>query len=261
MDVNKNQELYWRERALNIDSKRNVSIADPWQRDIELNFFLQYLSKTDNVLEIGCGNGYMSPALSSRAAFVNAIDFLPEMIERAKKENEGILNVKFEVGDACNLEFPDNSFDKIVCTRVLINMSDGLLQMKAIKEFSRVLKPNGELLILEGILESFDYLNEYRSILDLQPIYPAQVNNYLNHDFFKSIIATYFDELTNFDIGFYDLITRVLLPFSNVETESKIHEKIREGLYRLGIADNKSFAKFSRLYGGRYKKVPIIINE
>ncbi len=261
MDVDKNQELYWRERALNINSKRNVSIADPWQRDIELNFFLQYLSKTDNVLEIGCGNGYMSPELSSRVTFVNAIDFLPEMVERAKKENEGILNVKFEVGDACNLEFPDNSFDKIVCTRVLINMSDQSLQKKAIKEFNRVLKPNGELLILEGILESFEYLNKYRSILELKPIYPAEVNNYLNHDFFKSIVATYFDELTNFNIGVYDLITRVLLPFSNVETESYIHDKIREGLYRLGIAENKSFAKFSRLYGGRYKKVPILSDK
>lgn len=63
------------------------------------------------------------------------------------------------VGTAENIPMPDNSYDAIICTQVLGDVKDPRL---AFKEFSRVLKPSGVVLVSESLFNPLhDQPNDY----------------------------------------------------------------------------------------------------
>ena len=55
------------------------------QRDHELQFVFQNLNSAMRMVEIGCGNGYVSQQLRSRVAHVDSFDHAENMIERARR--------------------------------------------------------------------------------------------------------------------------------------------------------------------------------
>lgn len=59
--------------------------------------------KTDHILEIGTGSGYMAALLAEKAADVTTVEIDPEIAGRAREnlEREGYSNVRVEVGDGC----------------------------------------------------------------------------------------------------------------------------------------------------------------
>ncbi len=96
-----------------------------------------------NVLEVGCGAGYMSVALAQKGFRVHAIDPSAAMIELARKHGEesGVsAQLSLHVGDACSLAFADNSFDLIIAIGVIPWLDRPELAMQ---EMSRVCQPNG----------------------------------------------------------------------------------------------------------------------
>lgn len=91
------------------------------------------------LLDIASGPGYVAEAARELGFDVTAIDFSNEMVERAKRLYPGI---KFQEGDAEDLQFPNQSFDRLT-------MNFGLLHLehpeKALAEAFRVTKPGGKL--------------------------------------------------------------------------------------------------------------------
>ena len=70
-----------------------------------------------------------------------AFDISKIFILYAKKtEQEKPLGISYQISDAVNLPFPNNSFDFIIATMSLMDIADN---EKAIKEAYRVLKPGG----------------------------------------------------------------------------------------------------------------------
>ena len=55
---------------------------------------------------------------------------------------EGVSNVRFQKGDACRLEFADESFDAVTSNYVYHNIS-GVNKQKLLRETLRVLKKGG----------------------------------------------------------------------------------------------------------------------
>src|SRR5437870_13108125 len=90
-----------------------------------------------SILDVGCGPGYVSAAAAERGAIPIGLDFSEEMIAIAKKKFPG---VEFQHGDAQNLPFPDNSFDRVVANFALLHLAN---PERAIAEAARVLKPGG----------------------------------------------------------------------------------------------------------------------
>ncbi len=76
------------------------------------------ISDTDNVLDIGCGNGQTTRLAARRASNGRAvgIDLSAPMLERAAAtaEDEGIANVAFEQGDAQVHPFEPGTFDVVI---------------------------------------------------------------------------------------------------------------------------------------------------
>ena len=95
--------------------------------------------KYNNLLDIGCGTGYLINMLSKdyEAEFVG-LDLSPEMVKQATNKN--IKNAKFIEGKSDELPFEDNTFDVITCSQSFHHYPD---TDKAMEEVLRVLKPNG----------------------------------------------------------------------------------------------------------------------
>jgi ubiquinone/menaquinone biosynthesis C-methylase UbiE len=109
-------------------------------------------SKQDLILEIGCGNGYDSIELAKKVLHskgkVIGLDVDATLIETCKKnaQNAACSNIDFIVGDAEKLPFEDNYFSIIRAERVFQHLKNPLI---VFKEALRVLKPGGQLLLIE----------------------------------------------------------------------------------------------------------------
>lgn len=250
-DLGDQQRGYWSARASSNLPPRSVSIADPWQRDLEIAFITSHLTASDSVLEVGCGNGEMSRKLHGQVSSLTAIDFSAAMVERARIDTPLEVGIDFRQGDATRLAAADSTFDAVVCSRVLINMPTRHLQERAVSEFHRVLRPGGRLILLEGRGESFEGLNFLRELVGLQPIQPAAVNLYLDDEFFSKVLSPLFYVKSSFDIGLYDILTRVLLPRLNDDLEGEDAQEFKDVIVRLVTAvPPLHLAQFSRLVGG-----------
>jgi ubiquinone/menaquinone biosynthesis C-methylase UbiE len=91
-----------------------------------------------DVLEIAVGTGLNLPHYPSDVRLIG-IDLSPQMLEVAR-QRAGELNreVDLRVGDTKHLEFPDRSFDTVVCTLSLCSIPDDRI---AVAEIQRVLRP------------------------------------------------------------------------------------------------------------------------
>lgn len=102
--------------------------------------FLFDVKSGEKVLDLGCGNGRYYELLKNTD--YTGLDTSEELIKIAK---EKYPNAKFQVEDALNLSFQDNSFDKIYSIAVLHHIPSNELRLEFLKEAKRVLKPNGRL--------------------------------------------------------------------------------------------------------------------
>lgn len=110
----------------------------------QASFFLPHLRSGMTLLDCGCGSGSITVGLARVVApgQVVAIDIAPIEIDRARERanQQGVSNVRFEVGDIFHLAYPDNTFDAVFCHNVLEHQNEPL---KALLEMKRVLKPGG----------------------------------------------------------------------------------------------------------------------
>ena len=90
-----------------------------------------------SILDVGCGPGYVSAAVTERDATPIGLDFSKEMIAIAKRM---FPRIDFREGDAQNLPFADASFDRVVANFSLLHLTE---PERAMAEGARVLKPGG----------------------------------------------------------------------------------------------------------------------
>ncbi len=101
---------------------------------------LKKLSKPDaEILDVGCGGGFLSNELARQGYKVTGVDLSPESVRVAALYDE-TKTVKYAVADAFHLPFPDHSFDALTAMDFLEHVENPDL---VIKEFSRVLRPGG----------------------------------------------------------------------------------------------------------------------
>ncbi len=95
-----------------------------------------------NVLDAGCGTGYLSALMAEKSAIVTGVDISRKMIEESEKLIQGRqLDVSFRVDSASELQtVKDESMDIIISNYVLMDLPD---LDGAMKNFYRVLKPRG----------------------------------------------------------------------------------------------------------------------
>lgn len=114
----------------------------PWE-EIKI-LFNDYLIFGEKVLDLGCGNGRYFPFFKEKRINYFGIDFSEKLIEIAKnKYPEG----NFQVGDALNLPFPENFFDKVYSIATLHHIPSKEFRLQFLKEIKKILKPEGILIL------------------------------------------------------------------------------------------------------------------
>lgn len=81
---------------------------------------------------------------------ITALDLSTEMLKIAEKKfiKKGLHNILITVADACNTGLPNNSFDVILLSLVLHEISEDL-RIVILNEAKRLLNPNGQIIIIE----------------------------------------------------------------------------------------------------------------
>lgn len=107
---------------------------------------------TDDVLDAACGTGDLAEAFADAGpASVCGVDFTARMLQYARRKARrrraaGAAAPTYRLADVMTLPFADASFDVVSIAFGIRNVAD---PSKALREFRRVLRPGGRLVILE----------------------------------------------------------------------------------------------------------------
>lgn len=159
--------------------RENDRVRHIWERqapgyDRQMDFIEKYLfaggrqwvcapAKGD-VLELAVGTGRNLPFYRPEAR-LTGIDLSPAMIEIARiRAQELGRAVDLRLGDAQALDLPDASFDVVVITLSLCSIPD---PRRAIAEARRVLRPGGQIRLLEHVRSPSRIVRAGERVLDI----------------------------------------------------------------------------------------------
>ncbi len=107
----------------------------------------------ERVIDVAAGNGNASLAAARRFAEVTATDYVPALLEEGRKRAEADqLPITFQVADAEQLPFSDDSFDVALSTFGVMFAPN---QARTAAELLRVVKPGGRIGLANWTPEGF----------------------------------------------------------------------------------------------------------
>ena len=95
----------------------------------------------DRILEVGCGGGHILQLFPDSQ--LTGVDVSGEMLHKARRNLDG-YNVELLKGELDELNLPQQSFDKIICSEVLEHVVSPVQILKGIR---RLVRPNGRVVI------------------------------------------------------------------------------------------------------------------
>lgn len=121
---------------------------DPYQTQVTDPALLDLIGDCHGleILDAGCGEGYLSRELIRRGAeHVDGVDTCAEFITAARSHPEQAPSTSFHLADVAALPLPDRSVDLVVANR----LPNGIATPeRRFLEFARVLRPSGRLIVL-----------------------------------------------------------------------------------------------------------------
>lgn len=123
------------------------------RRSLAANFpgLAPYLSRGLHVLAVGCGPGTITLGVAEvvNPGSVVGVDLAAKMIEEATAEAERSQapNVRYQVGDAYHLDFPDGAFDVTYSHALIVHLKE---PVRALIEQKRVTRKGGWVIAAVG---------------------------------------------------------------------------------------------------------------
>lgn len=181
-------KTFWTEQARQHQQSPDASWSDRRVIELEITEMLKHLADGDRVLDIGCANGYSTCQFAAQKRIdALGLDYIPEMVAAAQArlaQQAAALSgtVRFDVGDILSLPAHAQDFDKVIVTRVLINLGTWERQRAGLLASLGALKPGGLLLLSEATEQGWRQLNRFRREWGLADIAMPPFNRYLDQD-------------------------------------------------------------------------------
>jgi len=101
-------------------------------------------------LDVACGTGFFTRPLAQKMRHVYGIDISIGMLEKATDyaQDKEIENICFARASVERLPFPDDVFDRVICSRGLHKFPNTI---EALKEIARVMKGGARLAVLTAV--------------------------------------------------------------------------------------------------------------
>jgi ubiquinone/menaquinone biosynthesis C-methylase UbiE len=137
--------------------------AENWDKEydnLKLRAFLDQfvpsfgLLAGQSVLDVGTGTGILIPFLHQAVGskgHITAVDYAQNMVNICKTKYANLPNVSIIVANAEDLQVSVASFDAVTCFAVFPHLENKKI---ALKQFHRVLKPKGRLIIAHALSSS-----------------------------------------------------------------------------------------------------------
>jgi len=111
------------------------------------------------IADLGAGEGLLSQLLARRAEQVWCIDNSPRMVEVGTElaAKNGLANVTYKLGDIESVPLPNASVDLAILSQALHHANH---PQKAVEEAYRILRPGGNLLVLDLKEHDFEKAHE-----------------------------------------------------------------------------------------------------
>lgn len=139
---------FWDAQAATFDDQPDHALRDPRVRDAWARLLLPLVPEHARIADLGCGTGSLSVLLAEAGHEVSGLDFSARMVgaAQAKAATAGVA-ATFTTGDAAHPPYPAASFDVVLARHVLWALPD---PAAAVREWVRLLRPDGILLLVEG---------------------------------------------------------------------------------------------------------------
>ncbi len=118
------------------------------QRLVRKSVDLLDVSPGHRVLDIACGRGKSSFMVQCMhpGTTVIGIDLLDQNVQVARTLFDRVRGLSYRVGDAMHLDFPDQSFDRVMCLEAAFHFPD---RQRFLSEVCRVLRPGGRRVVVD----------------------------------------------------------------------------------------------------------------
>jgi ArsR family transcriptional regulator len=112
------------------------------------------------VADLGAGEGLLSELLARRAKKVIAVDNSERMVEfgAAKARKNKLKNLEFRLGDLETPPIDPESVDLVILSQALHHAAD---PQKAVASAGRILRPGGQIMILDLLAHTFEQAREF----------------------------------------------------------------------------------------------------
>lgn len=133
---------------------------------VEPTLALMHLVPGENILDVGCGGGWLVRELASRApkGRVVGMDISDEMVTHARQASASAPNAEFILGSVDAIPREANSFDKVISVESSYYWPDA---PAGIREIFRVLRPGGSAWILINYFRDNPYCHQWSKLLKI----------------------------------------------------------------------------------------------
>ena len=124
-----------------------------------IGHFLLHLTPKIRIADLGAGEGLISQLLANRAESVVCVDNSPKMVEFGSElaEKNGFTNLTYKLGDIEEVPLKDKSVDLALLSQALHHAQH---PQSAVEEAYRILKPGGQLIVLDLLEHDFEKARE-----------------------------------------------------------------------------------------------------
>ena len=111
---------------------------------------------------MGCGPGFFPIILGREGHDITAVDYTEAMLEQARANCERFgVDAEFRRMDAQHLDFDDDTFDVVISRNLVWDLES---PREAYKEWLRVVRPGGKLMVFDGNHYLYIYDDEYAEV-------------------------------------------------------------------------------------------------